>query len=37
MLKNRVRLEVKQAWQRLRPRIEPLVERVRLAFRRGRT
>jgi hypothetical protein len=39
MLKNRVRLEVKQAWARLKPRLETQMARLRIAFRRaiGRT
>jgi hypothetical protein len=34
MVKNRVRLETKQAWARLKPHIERAAEQVRLAFRR---
>lgn len=34
MVKNRVRLETKQAWARLKPHIERAAEHVRLAFRR---
>ena len=39
MLKNRVRLEVKQAWARLKPHLEKQMLRLRIAFRRaiGRT
>jgi hypothetical protein len=39
MLKNRARLEVKQAWARMKPSLEQLAARLRLAFRRafGRT
>lgn len=33
MLKNRVRLEVKQAWQRVKPSVERVVARLQLLFR----
>jgi hypothetical protein len=34
MLKTRVRLEVKQAWQRMKPGVERAIARVQLLFRR---
>jgi hypothetical protein len=34
MLKTRVRLEVKQAWQRMKPGVERSIARVQLLFRR---
>lgn len=35
MLKTRVRLEVKQAWLRMKPSLEPYVARLRLTLRRA--